>query len=527
MESIVVDNWDGAKAIAPSTGKYMDVTSPVDGAVIGRVAVSAPADVEFAVAAAEAAYPAWASRTVKSRAAVMFRFHELLASHAEEIAGLVTAESGKNHGEALASIAKGNETVEYACSLPQLCQGKIEEVSRGVMCQDMREPVGIVSCVVPFNFPVMVPMWTIPIALTLGNCVILKPSEKVPLSMNRIARLMAEAGLPPGVFQMVQGTREVVEALCDHPKIPALTFVGSSPVAQAVHDRCRRHRKKVIALGGAKNHLVALPDCDAESAAHDIVSSFAGAAGQRCMAASVLIVVGDTGANASGGSVIERVVAKASALLPGTGPGQVGAIIDGGAKARILRYIKQAVDSDGADLLVDGTPWADASTAPKGTQAAAPGNQGHWVGPTVLLHKSASDAAVTDEIFGPVLSIVKVDTWEEALGIEAASPFGNAACIYTSVGAHAAYFQTKFRAGMIGVNVGIPVPREPFAFGGLYGTASKFGDMDITGEGCMEFFSNRRKITSRWPTPSATANMAAAPPGPPAEKDTANFNGNI
>jgi malonate-semialdehyde dehydrogenase (acetylating)/methylmalonate-semialdehyde dehydrogenase len=303
---VTVDNWTGAAYVAPSTGKYMDVTSPVDGGVIGKVAVSGAADVEAAVVAAEAAYPAWSGRTNKSRAAVMFKFHELLNAHADEIAKLVTAESGKNHGEALASIAKGNETVEYACSLPQLVQGKIDMVSRGVMCQDMREPVGVVACVVPVNFPILVPMWTVPIALTMGNCVILKPSEKVPLAMHRVARLLQEAGVPEGVFQMVQGTREVVESICDHPKIPAVSFVGSSPVAKAVYERCRSHHKKVIALGGAKNHLVALPDCDAESAAHDIVSSFAGAAGQRCMAASVLVLVGDSGANGDGGGGVSE-----------------------------------------------------------------------------------------------------------------------------------------------------------------------------------------------------------------------------
>jgi len=545
----------------------------------------------------QAALEGWQSRTVKARAAIMFKFHQvsapvarrarvtngrwryhchlipphplgallpytnyptssthasptslkppflpippeqLLEDHADELAAIVTAESGKNRSESLASIAKGNETVEYACGLPSLVQCKKEEVSRGVHCEDQRDPVGIVASIVPFNFPIMVPMWTTPIALTMGNCVILKPSEKVPLTMHRVSRLMAQAGVPPGVFQMVQGTREVVETLCDHPKVSAVTFVGSSPVAKAVADRCRKHHKKVIALGGAKNHLVVLPDAEPKSAATDIVTSFAGAAGQRCMAASVLLLVGNEGSTADD-SVLAEVVKKAAALKAGVGNGEVGAVIDAASQAKILAYINRSEKEDGATILVDGRSWAAV-----GGDAGGPGRitGGTWVGPTVILHKSAADAAVREEIFGPVLSVVRVGSWDEALAIENANPFGNAACIYTSVGAHANYFTPRFRAGMIGVNVGIPVPREPFAFGGLYGTLSKYGDMDITGEGCVEFFTNRRKITSRWPTAgipalmhapadaAATASRAAdaAAAAAALPKDVANFNGNM
>jgi len=505
-------NWDGAATVAPAAGaEFIDVVSPVDGQTIAAVLRSTTADVDQAVARAEAAFPAWSSRTVKSRAAVMFRFHQLLEEHAEELALLVTKESGKNHAEAIASVAKANETVEWACSMPQVSQGKILQVSRGVTCQDLREPLGVVASVVPFNFPIMVPMWTCPIALTAGNCVILKPSEKVPTTMARVAELLAKAGVPPGVFQMVQGTREAVERLCDHPSIQALTFVGSSPVAEAVASRCRALHKKCIALGGAKNHLVVLPDCEPSSAAHDIVSSFAGAAGQRCMAASVLVMVGDCK------HVLDMVVEKASQLQRGTGKGQVGAVIDEGAKARILKYINESEQRDGARVLVDGRGWAKQT----------PGN---WVGPTVMLHKSAADPACKEEIFGPVLSVLQVSTWEEALAIENANPFGNAACIYTSVGSHAEYFQHRFRAAMIGVNIGIPVPREPFSFGGMYGTLSKYGDMDITGEGCLEFFTNRRKITSKWPAPPTSVLPTSGTNGQQraaGEVDKANFNGQM
>lgn len=457
----------------------MDVLSPIDDSVISQVTLSSDQDVAAAVASAEAAFPAWKGQTAKQRAAVMLRLHALIAEHADELADIVVREGGKNKAEALASVAKGNETVEWACSMPQLMQGKALEVSRGITCADHRDPLGVVGCIVPFNFPIMVPMWTVPIALVAGNCVILKPSEKVPMCMARVAALMREAGVPDGVFQMVQGTAEAAAALADHPGVRALTFVGSSPVAELLAQRCRARNKRVLALGGAKNHLVALPDCDRETAAGDIVASFAGCAGQRCMAASVLLLVGDTG------DLLDRVVARAAALRPGTDPGQVGPVIDAAAKARVLKYVGEAVTRDGAEPLVDGRAWADRSP-------------GTWVGPTVLRHQKKGDPALTDEIFGPVLSVLRVDSWEEALEIENASPFGNAASVYTSSGASAEWFTSRFRAGMLGVNIGIPVPREPFSFGGLYGTRSKFGDMDITGDGAMAFFTDRRKVTTKW-----------------------------
>uniref|UniRef100_A0A7S2B8N1 methylmalonate-semialdehyde dehydrogenase (CoA acylating) n=2 Tax=Octactis speculum TaxID=3111310 RepID=A0A7S2B8N1_9STRA len=381
----------------------------------------------------------------------------------------------------------------------------------------------------------------------MGNCVILKPSEKVPLTMKRVAELIHEAGIPKGVFQMVQGTRTVVEALCDHPKIAGVTFVGSSPVAKAVATRCRANNKRVLALGGAKNHLIALPDCDVESTAQDIVASFAGAAGQRCMAASVLVLVASEGATGtSSQGVLARVIEKTLALQPGIEQGQVGAVIDERSKTNILKFIEDAEKIDGAQVLVDGRSWA--SSANDGSIIPPENRRGFWVGPTVLLHKSAADAACTKEIFGPVLSVLRVRTWADALNIENANPFGNAACIYTSSGEAADYFAPRFRAGMIGVNVGIPVPREPFSFGGMYGTQSKYGEMDITGEGCVEFCTNRRKITSRWPraqgqereyassgdTACQYASLVSAPighnrkgAGAPEDVDHANFNGNM
>mmetsp|Transcript_9263 Transcript_9263/g.16238 ORF Transcript_9263/g.16238 Transcript_9263/m.16238 type:complete len:492 (+) Transcript_9263:104-1579(+) len=466
----------GAKE-GPSGGEYMDVLSPHDGKVVAQVGLSTRSDVDKAVEEAKKVQAGWAGLTVKSRAAVMFKLHHLIKENAEELAKIASLENGKTFNEALASVAKGNETVEWACSLPQMSQGKILQVSRGVMCQESYDPVGIVGCIVPFNFPIMVPMWTVPIALTMGNCVILKPSEKCPMTMCRVAELMKEAGVPDGVFQIVHGAVEVVESICDHKDISAVSFVGSSKVAELVYKRCHNLNKKVLALGGAKNHLVALPDCDAAMAAADITSSFAGCAGQRCMAASVLLTVG------AQPKLLEQIIENAKRLTAGREAGQMGPVIDEASKKRIVSFIDEA-EASGAKILLDGRPWTS--------------QEGSWVGPTIILHSNKSDRALHEEIFGPVLSIYEVATKEEALEIENTNPYGNAACVYTNSGGAAEWFSSRFRAGMIGINIGIPVPREPFSFGGMYNTLSKFGEHDITGEGAMRFFTTQRKVTTKW-----------------------------
>eukprot|EP01065_Artemidia_motanka_P048802 TRINITY_DN795_c0_g1_i1.p2 TRINITY_DN795_c0_g1~~TRINITY_DN795_c0_g1_i1.p2 ORF type:complete len:511 (+),score=224.95 TRINITY_DN795_c0_g1_i1:61-1533(+) len=479
-----VENWIAGEFVAPSTGKYMDVTSPADDKVIAQVAVSGAADVDKAVQAAKKAFPEWSTTyTIKRRALCLLKLHELIVEHEEELAQMVVKEHGKCISEARASVAKGNETVEYACSLPQLAQGKILEVSRGVTCQDSKEPLGVVACIVPFNFPLMVPMWTLPIAIGTGNCVVLKPSEKVPMTVTlKLTELLRKAGIPDGVVNIVNGTVDTVTALCDHPEIEALTFVGSSKVADIVEERCHKsvNRKRVIALGGAKNHMVAMPDANIDMTSTDVTASFTGTAGQRCMAATVLVTVGQAD------KLVEAIVAKAAALKPGQGPGEIGPVIDQAAKDRILGYIKQA-EEGGAKILLDGRSWAQKSP-------------GTWVGPTVIAHSNRSDPALHDEIFGPVLSIVVAESREDAIGIENACPYGNAACIYTSSGAHAEWFTKRFTANMLGVNIGVPVPREPFSFGGM--GKSKFGQGgDITGEGAIEFFTRRKKITTKWVPP--------------------------
>mmetsp|Transcript_11203 Transcript_11203/g.21369 ORF Transcript_11203/g.21369 Transcript_11203/m.21369 type:complete len:534 (-) Transcript_11203:274-1875(-) len=485
---VQVDNFIDGKFVAPSSGSYLSVLSPSTSAKVGSVGVSTSFDVDSAVKSAKAAFSSWSSRTIKSRAAVMLKFHALVREHATELAELIVLENGKNMTEALADVAKGNETVEYACSLPQLAQGRTLKVSSEVSCQDRRDPLGVVASIVPFNFPFMVPQWTVPIALVMGNTVVLKPSEKVPLTMRRTAELMKEAGIPDGVFNMVQGTREAVEALIDHEDVRAVTFVGSSPVASIVANRCRSLNKRVTALGGAKNHLVALPDCDVEGASSDIVVSYAGCAGQRCMAASVLLTVGQ---GPKQDELLRKVIEKASKIQPGTDPGMMGSVIDEASYKKIIGYIEDS-EKAGGEILLDGRKWADEPMA---------NNGGCWIGPTIIKHASPEDKCMKEEVFGPVLSVYNVSSWAEAISIENSNPFGNAACVYTSSGGHADWFTSRFRASMLGVNIGIPVPREPFSFGGLYGTKSKFGDMDITGDGAMEFFSNRVKVTSKWPMP--------------------------
>mmetsp|Transcript_43187 Transcript_43187/g.124842 ORF Transcript_43187/g.124842 Transcript_43187/m.124842 type:complete len:509 (+) Transcript_43187:202-1728(+) len=502
----IVDNYISGRFILPSTGEYLDVENPADFETVGKVGVSGTADVQAAVAAAKLALPAWSSKTIKARAAIMMKFHALVREHAQELAELIVKENGKNITEALADVAKGNETVEYACSLPQLAQGRSLKVSGEVTCIDRRDPLGVVASIVPFNFPFMVPMWTLPIALVMGNTVVLKPSEKVPLTMHRVAALFEEAGFPAGVFNMVQGTREAVEAIIDHPDVKAVTFVGSSPVAKIVSNRCRALDKRCTALGGAKNHLIALPDCEVEGAASDICVSFAGCAGQRCMAASVLMTIGKQE------DLLQRLLDKAKRIEPGSGPGQMGPVIDKASYQKIISYIEDA-EKSGAKILLDGRSWKK--------------EKGSWIGPTIILHSSPNDKTMKEEVFGPVLSVYEASTWEEAVEIENANPFGNAASIYTSNGGNAEWFLSRFQASMLGVNIGIPVPREPFSFGGLYGTKSKYGDMDITGDGAMEFFTNRVKVTSKWPLSKPTNGVKRSHDEISDNKDSANFAGQM
>lgn len=505
MKMTEVNNYINGQTVPPATLSYIPVESPITSSQIATVALSSKADVDSAVETAQKSFQGWSGLTMKSRAAIMLKFHNLVRENAQELAELIVKENGKNITEALADVAKGNETVEYAASLPQLAQGKNLRVSSQVTCQDRRDPLGVVASIVPFNFPFMVPMWTLPIALVCGNTVVCKPSEKVPLTMYRTMELWKEAGLPDGVLNLVQGGKEAVESLIAHPNVRAVTFVGSSPIASIVKTQCNALQKRCTALGGAKNHLVALPDCNIKETARDVVVSSAGCAGQRCMAASVLLLISDESEN----ELLDCILETAKKIQPGTGSGELGPVIDATSYNKILNYINES-EKAGAKILLDGRLWG----------AKLNSSGGHWVGPTVILHSSRDDAAMKEEIFGPVLSVYRVSNWTEAIEIENSNPFGNAACIYTTNGAYADWFVQRFRASMLGINVGIPVPREPFSFGGLYGTRSKYGDMDITGDGAIEFFTNRIKVTSKWTIPNLECHTNG-------QTDHANFAGRM
>ena len=469
-----VRNYIGGQFV-PAGGRLLDVLNPSDGTTLSQVPLSTAADLDTAVRAAAEALPAWSERTVKERVQVFYRYRTLLEREFAGLAALVSEEHGKTRAEAEAEVAKAIELTEFACSMPQIVTGEVLEVSRGVECRTDRHPVGVVASIAPFNFPNMVPHWTIPNAIALGNCLILKPSELVPLSAGRIAELLAEAGLPAGVFGVVHGGRDVVEAICDHPGISAVTFVGSTRVAQLVYRRATAALKRVLALGGAKNHLLVLPDADLEMTSTNVVASMSGCTGQRCMAASVMVAVGGTD------HIVRRLVEHARAIVPGQ---NLGPVISREALERIEHYVTEA-ERDGATMLLDGR------------NTVVPGREGgFYVGPTVLDHVRPDMAIAKEEVFGPVLAIVRAKDVDQALAIENASPYGNAAAVFTESGGLARYVTERASAGMVGVNVGVPVPREPFSFGGW--NDSRFGVGDITGHGSIEFWTKAKKTTTKW-----------------------------
>ena len=468
-----VRNYISGRFVEQGGAKRLDVTNPADGTVISRVPLSSAADIDRAVQAARAALPGWSGLPIKERVQVFFRYKALLEQHIGELSALVTEENGKVDGEARAEVLKSAELTEFACSLPQITPGEVLEVSRGVECRVERFPVGVVASITPFNFPNMVPNWTIPNALALGNCMILKPSEQVPLSAGRIAELLREAGLPDGVFNVVHGGQETVEAICDHPGVDGITFVGSTRVAKIVYRRGTSNLKRVLALGGAKNHLIVMPDIEATTFDDVISGSASGCAGQRCMAASVMMAVGKSD------HIIEKMVSITRKL-------KIGPVISQGAKERIEGYITEA-EKAGAKVLVDGR--------------GRPG-PGFWVGPTLIDHVTPDMRIAQEEVFGPVMVIIRAKDADEALAVQRRSHYGNAASVFTESGGVARYVMENASAGMVGVNVGVPVPREPFGFGGW--NESKFGVGDITGRGSVEFWTKSKKMTTKWNKESGT-----------------------
>ncbi len=453
----------------------MDVISPLDGSIISTVPLSTYDDVDAAVKAAEKAFTIWSSKTLKERVQVFFKYRSLLEENMDELTKLVVMENGKTYGEAKAEVEKSMELCEFAVSMPQIVVNEIQEVSRGVECRIERKPLGVVACITPFNFPNMVPHWTIPNAIVLGNTMVMKPSEVVPLSTVRMAELLKEAGLPDGVFNIVNGGKDVVEALCDHPGIKAVSFVGSTKVAKIVYKRATSTLKRCVALGGAKNHLLVLPDANPEMTASNVVASMSGCAGQRCMAASVMVGV------AGIDHIIEKMVEDAKQIVPGE---NLGSVVTAAAKERIENYITQA-EKDGAKILLDGR-----NTTVAGKEG------GFYVGPTIIDHVTIDMSVAREEIFGPVISIIRAKDLDHALEIENGSNYGNAAAVFTQSGRLAKQVMERASAGMIGVNIGVPVPREPFSFGGW--NESKFGVGDITGRSSIEFWTQNKKTTTKW-----------------------------
>ncbi len=474
-------NWIDGRFVATSTGQSLPVLNPRFNKALGNVDLSGADDVADATRAAQAALPAWKATPIKERVQVLYRLKAIMERDLDELAWLLAHENGKVHAQSVASIAKGIECIEYGAALANAEPGERLQVSRGVHCQVSQEPLGVVAGIVPFNFPMMVPLWMVPNALAAGNTFIMKPSEQVPYCVTRLAVWLQEAGLPDGVFNVVHGGQAAVEAIVDQPDIKAVGFVGSSRVAELVYARGSALGKRMLCLGGAKNHLLVAPDADLNITATNVAASAYGTAGQRCMAAAVLVAIGDVQ------HIIDAIVEQARAIQLGTG---MGPVVSPAARDRIVGYIDDA-ERRGATILVDGRG---------ATVAGRP--EGNWVGPTVIDNATADMPAACEEIFGPVLTIVRVATVDEALAIENANPYGNAASIYTTSGYVAEYCTGRFEAGMCGVNIGVPVPREPFAFGGW--NSSKYGHGDMTGRGGFHFWTRPKKVTGKWALQSDT-----------------------
>jgi len=474
IATAIIGNHINGNKIAGG-GPSLPITAPQTGEVIAEVQLSSTEQVAAAVKAAKENFKTWSAETLKTRVQVFFKFRNLLEQHIDELTELVIQENGKIDSEARAEVLKGIELCEFACSLPQILPDEIQQVSVGVECRTSHAPLGVVACIAPFNFPLMVPLWTIPNALALGNTMVFKPSEKVPLSAMRIAELLEEAGLPKGVLNIVNGGKEVVEAICDHPDIEAVSFVGSTKIAKIVYQRATHNLKRCIALGGAKNHIIVLPDAHPEMAGSDIAASMSGCAGQRCMAASAMVAIGESD------HIIEQLCHYAKQIVPGK---NLGAVISKAAKERIEAYITEA-EAQGAKVLVDGR-----NTVVEGKE------DGFYVGPTVIDYVKPEMKIAQEEVFGPVMSIMRAKDVDEAIKIENNSPYGNAASVFTQSGKAASYITSKVSAGMTGVNIGVPVPREPFAFGGW--NESKFGVTDITGKSAINFWTRVKKTTTKW-----------------------------
>lgn len=475
LEVVQCSNFINGEWVKGDAGTQ-NITSPYNGKKIGEVSIPSLNQIKNALKIANEAQAEWGRTPLKERARVLFNFRNILIRDLDEISHLKSAESGKTFNEGMAGLMKGIEVLEYALSLQNMDVGGRMEVSRGVSCEYRRTALGVVANITPFNFPAMVPMWTIPIALGLGNAYVWKPSEKTPLTSIKIANALKEAGLPNGLFTVLHGGAETVDAIIEAPEVKAVGFVGSTKIAKLVYTKATGLGKRALCMGGAKNHIVLLPDATPDIAGVGISDSFTGCAGQRCMAASVLLAVGDVEQH------ITKIKNRAESLKLGT---DMGAIITRAQRDFLLEAITRA-EKAGAKVVLDG----------RNAKAPAGMEEGNWIGPTILDNIQPGTEAATIELFGPILSIVRCKDITEAMKIQNSSEYGNACSVFTNSGALADRVAREAKAGMVGVNVGVPVPREPFSFGGI--AASKFGSGDITGEHSLNFWSDVKKVTTKW-----------------------------
>lgn len=481
-----ITHWIDGRASTGTSERTGEVYDPATGAVTATVDFATAAELDLAVQAARRAFGEWGTATLTTRMAVMFRFRELLNAHKEELAEIITSQHGKVLSDALGEVARGLEVVEFACGNAHLLKGGYSEgVSTGVDVYSIRQPLGVVGIISPFNFPAMVPMWFFPIAIAAGNTVVLKPSEKDPGAAMFIAELWSKAGLPAGVFNVVHGDKEAVDALLVHPDVASVSFVGSTPIAKYVYETGTAHGKRVQALGGAKNHMLVLPDADLELTADSAVNAGFGSAGERCMAISVVLAV-----EPIADQLVAAIAGRMSTLRTGDGRRgcDMGPLVTSAHRDKVAGYVAAGVD-EGATLVVDGR-----EVRPDGDEA------GFWLGPTLFDHVTTDMSIYTDEIFGPVLSVVRVASYEEGLELINSHPFGNGTAIFTCDGGAARKFQQEVQVGMIGVNVPIPVPMAYYSFGGW--KASLFGDTHAHGADGFHFFTRGKVVTSRWPDPA-------------------------
>jgi malonate-semialdehyde dehydrogenase (acetylating)/methylmalonate-semialdehyde dehydrogenase len=479
-------HWAGGSPLESTTERFGDVTDPATGAVTSRVALATEADVERVIGAAAAAFPRWRDTSLTKRTQIVFRFRELLNARAGELAELITAEHGKVASDAAGEVARGQEVVEFACGMPHLLKGSAtENASTGIDVSSIRQPLGVVGIISPFNFPAMVPMWFFPIAIAAGNTVVLKPSEKVPSAALWMAELWREAGLPDGVFNVLNGDKVAVDGLLTHPEVRSISFVGSTPIARYVYETGTAHGKRVQALGGAKNHAVVLPDADLDLAADQAINAGFGSAGERCMAISAVVAVG-----AAGDPLVRKIAERARGLRTGDGRRgcDMGPLVTRAAQERVSGYV-DAGEAAGATLVVDG----------RGVMPDADGD-GFFVGPTLFDHVTTDMSIYTDEIFGPVLAVLRVETYDEAVAMINANPYGNGTAIFTNDGGAARRFQNEVEVGMIGINVPVPVPMAYYSFGGWKN--SLFGDTHAHGTEGVHFFTRGKVVTTRWIDPA-------------------------